>query len=267
MAERDLDRYLEGLGIDVDGERRGAAAGRRDRAADGDLIAEEGHRAGADPDDEGERDRAEAEDGGEGRQDGAIPRRRRGSGPRARTRDAGPRRRRDRLRARARRGGLGGVVPDDLAADQRAETFIVQLLLYLDPTYAVDVTIDHDGTVHIDVHGGDAGRLIGKGGRTLAALEFLTNAVVNKVEGEPPVRVNVDVGGYKRRRDERLRIVAQRAAARVRKSGMAVELEPMSAAERRVVHMELADDPAVESESTGEGRDRRVVVYPVGDGA
>jgi spoIIIJ-associated protein len=164
-------------------------------------------------------------------------------GERRRRRPLGPRRRRDRLRAALAGIGLGGVVPDDLAPDQRAETFLVQLLLYLDPTYAVDVAVDDDGTVHVDVHGGDAGRLIGKGGRTLAALEFLTNAVVNKVEGEPPVRVNVDIGGYKRRRDERLRQVAQRAAARVRKTGMPVELDPMSAAERRVVHVELADDP------------------------
>ena len=251
MAERDLDRYLEGIGIDIDGEQDaprslGEDAPPNDAPEDVEPVS-----VGLDPDDgdaaaflgEESGDLAPAADDGWGPDD-------------------------DIDFERAMAGvGLGGVVPDDLAADQRAESFLVQLLLYLDPTYAVDVTIDHDGAVHADVHGGDAGRLIGKGGRTLAALEFLTNAVVNKVEGESPVRVNVDVGGYKRRRDERLRVVAQRAAARVRKSGMPVELEPMSAAERRVVHMALADDPAVESESSGEGRDRRVVVYPAGDGA
>ncbi|MBW6455500.1 MAG: KH domain-containing protein [Trueperaceae bacterium] len=249
MAERDLDRYLEGIGIDIDGDQDAPRPLGEDAPANeapGDADA------GFDPDDadgaavlDGESDAIAPEDDHDAWvQDDDI----------------------DFERAMAG-VGLGGVVPDDLAADQRAETFLVQLLLYLDPTYAVDVTIDHDGSVHADVHGGDAGRLIGKGGRTLAALEFLANAVVNKVEGEAPVRVNVDVGGYKRRRDERLRVVAQRAAARVRKSGMPVELEPMSAAERRVVHMALADDPAVESESSGDGRDRRVVVYPAGDGA
>lgn len=243
MAERDLDSYLEGLGIDVDGDDdAGRPLDELGGVPDGDLIAEEGHAA-----DDGRRADADAFDAasdaapGNGRWDhgdGEI----------------------DFERALAS-VGLGGVVPDDLAPDQRAETFLVQLLLYLDPTYAVDVEVDHDGTVHVDVHGGDAGRLIGKGGRTLATLEFLANAVVNKVEGELPVRVNVDIGGYKRRRDERLRQVAQRAAARVRKSGMAVELEPMSAAERRVVHVELADDPSVVSESAGEGRARRVVIH------
>jgi spoIIIJ-associated protein len=258
MAERDLDRYLEGIGIDIDGEQEARRPlgdaiapdeGRDDAGADGAGLDDAGIDVGGDLDD--------AEEAVLLDDDGLLV-----------GEDASDAWGDDIDFERAMAGvGLGGVVPDDLAADQRAETFLVQLLLYLDPTYAVDVTIDHDGSVHADVHGGDAGRLIGKGGRTLAALEFLANAVVNKVEGETPVRVNVDVGGYKRRRDERLRIVAQRAAARVRKSGLAVELEPMSAAERRVVHMALADDPAVESESTGEGRDRRVVVYPVGDGA
>jgi len=259
MAERDLDRYLEGIGIDIDGEQEA-------RRPLGDAIAPDEVPDDAGLDDAGLDDAGldVASDLGDADDavlldDDDLPV----------DEDEGDAWGDDDIDfERAMAGvGLGGVVPADLAADQRAETFLVQLLLYLDPTYAVDVTIDHDGSVHADVHGGDAGRLIGKGGRTLAALEFLTNAVVNKVEGELPVRVNVDVGGYKRRRDERLRVVAQRASARVRKSGMAVELEPMSAAERRVVHMELADDPAVESESTGEGRDRRVVVYPVGDGA
>jgi spoIIIJ-associated protein len=263
MAERDLDRYLEGLGIDVDGDEAAPPErGGHDHDAD-ELV----HEQGADHDDGIDADDLLGEDA----LDGAGS----GGGSAVHTDGAGARvgAARDRWAdddeidfERALAGaGLGGVVPDDLAPDQRAETFLVQLLLYLDPTYAVDVSVEHDGTVHIDVHGGDAGRLIGKGGRTLAALEFLTNAVVNKVEGEPPVRVNVDIGGYKRRRDERLRQVAQRAAARVRKTGMPVELEPMSAAERRVVHVELADDPAVTSESAGEGRDRRVVIHPAAD--
>jgi len=251
MAERDLDRYLEGIGIDIDGDQDAPRSLGEDAPPSDAPEGVEPEAVGLDPD-AGEDATLLDDEGGD-----LAP-----AAEDAWVQDD------DIDFERAMAGvGLGGVVPDDLAADQRAETFLVQLLLYLDPSYAVDVTIDHDGSVHADVHGGDAGRLIGKGGRTLAALEFLTNAVVNKVEGEAPVRVNVDVGGYKRRRDERLRVVAQRAAARVRKSGMPVELEPMSAAERRVVHMALADDPAVESESAGEGRDRRVVVYPAGDGA
>jgi spoIIIJ-associated protein len=247
MAERDLDSYLEGIGIDVDGDEGASdAVGSGDfgsppnpGVAEIELVASE-----ADDDEEFVADLAR-EDGVRMGADGLWG---------AEEIDF------ERALAGA---GLGGVVPDDLSPDQRAETFLVQLLLHLDPTYVVDVSVDHDGTIHADVSGGDAGRLIGKAGRTLASLEYLAAAVVNKLEGAPPVRVNIDVGGYKRRRDERLRQTARRAAERVRRGGMPVELEPMGAAERRVVHMVLADDPLVESASTGEGRDRRVVVYPV----
>ena len=144
---------------------------------------------------------------------------------------------------------------------ERCESFLVSLLLNLDPSYAAEVR-KVDGGLQADIYGGDSGKIIGRGGRTLAALEYLTSAVVNRDESAPHVRVSVDVGGYKVRRDERLRGVALKAAARARKTGFAVELEPMSAAERRVIHMTLADDPAVESESSGEGKSRRVVVKP-----
>ena len=144
---------------------------------------------------------------------------------------------------------------------ERCESFLVSLLLTLDPSYVPDVREVEDG-LHVDIQGGDPGKIIGRNGRTLVALEYLINAVVNKDETAPHVRVSVDVGGYKKRRDERLRVVALKAAARVRKTGFAVELEAMSAAERRVIHMALADNTEVESESSGEGKNRRVVVKP-----
>lgn len=146
-------------------------------------------------------------------------------------------------------------------AAQRCETFLVNLLINFDPAYAVEIARSDEDEIQVDIFGGDSGKIIGRGGRTLAALEYLTNSVVNREEAER-VRINIDVGGYKRRRDDRLRTTARQAASRVRKTGLAVELDPMTAAERRIVHMEIADDPSVASESTGDGRDRRVVVKP-----
>lgn len=145
---------------------------------------------------------------------------------------------------------------------ERAESFLVNVLLNLDPAYAVEVEEGADGEINAEVFGGDPGKIIGRNGRTLAALEYLTNAVVNR-DDETRVRVNVDVGGYKHRRDERLRNEALAAASRVRKTGVAVEMAAMSAAERRVVHMSLADEEDVRTESRGDGADRRVVVRPV----
>ncbi len=149
-------------------------------------------------------------------------------------------------------------------AQERTESFLVNLLLNFDPAYAVEITRAEESEIQVDIFGGDPGKIIGRGGRTLAALEYLTNAVLNRNE-ETSVRVNVDVGGYKRRRDERLRQNARKVAGRVRKTGRPVELEPMSAAERRVIHITLADEPTVMSESTGEGSHRRVVIKPSED--
>lgn len=156
---------------------------------------------------------------------------------------------------------VAGVAPLEGDAAVRTETFLVNLLLNIDPSYAVEVEPEDDGEIRVEVYGGDPGKIIGRAGRTLAALEFITNAVINRDE-EEHLRVSIDVGGYKRRRDERLRGEALKAAARVRKTGRAVELDAMSAAERRVVHMALADEPDVLSESSGEGKGRRVVVKP-----
>lgn len=153
------------------------------------------------------------------------------------------------------------VIPDGTPRE-RLESFLVNLLLHIDPAYAVEVSEVADNRIKGDIFGGDAGRLIGRGGHTLHALEYLANTVVNKDRGDTPVRVTLDVGGYRRRRDDRLRREAQNAAQKVRRSGVALELEPMNAAERRIVHMELADEPDIFTESTDEGPNRRVVIKP-----
>jgi spoIIIJ-associated protein len=270
MADRDLDQYLEGLGIDVHEEEK----------PEGDLLVtppdddapyddapyddapyhdapydDAAHEAGdSDPSDP-DVDRGETARDGRGRREEPPFEPERGRPAAAGADDDFD------METALAAGGLYGVIPDDLSPTERTESFLVNVLLNLDPTYAVEVERVGD-EIHAEVFGGDSGRIIGKGGRTLAALEFLTNAVVNRTEAES-MRVVIDVGGYKRRRDDRLRQTALKAAARVRKSGYAVELEPMSAAERRVVHMAIAEEAEVESESTGDGRARRVVVKPV----
>jgi spoIIIJ-associated protein len=142
---------------------------------------------------------------------------------------------------------------------ERAESFLVNLLVNFDPSYAVEIARADEQEILVDVYGGDPGKIIGRDGRTLQALEYITNTVLNRGEGGN-VRVTIDVGGYKRRRDDRLRDVAEKVAMRVRETGQPFVFKPMSAAERRVIHMQFADDPELMSESEGEGRDRRVVV-------
>jgi spoIIIJ-associated protein len=111
----------------------------------------------------------------------------------------------------------------------------------------------------------DLGRLIGWRGEHLAALQYTVNLIVNRsLEGRHAFTVDVD--GYKRRREETLNTLAARTAEEVRENQEPVDLEPMSAAERRIIHIALADDPDVFTESEGEGDARHVqIVYGEGE--
>jgi spoIIIJ-associated protein len=101
--------------------------------------------------------------------------------------------------------------------------------------------------------------LIGRRGETLSALQLLVNLVVAKQTGHHE-RIIVDAEGYRLRREDNLRSMAQRVAAQVRRSGHPITLEAMPPNERRIIHMTLAETGDIGTESTGEGDQRRVVV-------
>jgi spoIIIJ-associated protein len=101
--------------------------------------------------------------------------------------------------------------------------------------------------------------LIGKGGENMQALQHLINMMVRNTTTEP-VYLTVDVGDYRKARAERLAVKAKDYAQQVIDTGEELRLKPMSPADRRVVHMALAEHPEVETESVGEGRGRRLVV-------
>jgi len=116
-------------------------------------------------------------------------------------------------------------------------------------------------TAVLDVEGEDLGLLIGRRGSTLASLQYLVNVLVTRKMGSR-VLVTVDVEHYHRRREDTLHGLAQRMAERVRRSRRPVTLEPMPPAERRIIHIALADDPSVETSSVGHGDDRQVMIRP-----
>ena len=113
----------------------------------------------------------------------------------------------------------------------------------------------------IDLNGDDSGLLIGRRGQTLQALQFLVNLIVRKEFGEE-VRVALDVERYRERRETSLRDMASKVAARVVQTSRSVTLEPMSPADRRIVHTTLTDFPGVTTESMGVGEDRKVTIMP-----
>ena len=116
----------------------------------------------------------------------------------------------------------------------------------------------------IDIQGEDAGLIIGRRGDTLRALQFVTNMVLGRQQ-EEPTPVIVDVEGYRERRFAHLRQIANRMAERAIASGRAVTLEPMPPADRRMIHVTLADNKGVTTGSSGEGSERRVTIEPTGE--
>lgn len=120
---------------------------------------------------------------------------------------------------------------------------------------------DGDNPPVIDVQGGDAGLLIGRRGETLRALQFLVNLLLSRQLSEGG-RVIIDVEQYRERRDSAIQQLALRVAERVVATGRPATLEPMPAAERRMVHLALADHPHVLTQSVGEGEERKVSIRP-----
>ena len=112
----------------------------------------------------------------------------------------------------------------------------------------------------LDVKTDDAGRLIGRQGQTLADLQYITNRLLFQQDTNSP-KVMVDVGGYRAQAREALVKKARDAAEKVRRWGDTVELEPMTAFDRRVVHQAIKDDPDVETHSVEvDGTDKKAIL-------
>lgn len=123
---------------------------------------------------------------------------------------------------------------------------------------------DIEETITLHVEGADEeamGLLIGRRGETLRSLQFLLNLLVSRRVQKWP-QIVVDVGNYRQRRQESLEGLARRMAERVRQTGRPIMLEPMAAYERRIVHLALRDDKTIYTESSGEGENRKIVIYP-----
>jgi spoIIIJ-associated protein len=159
---------------------------------------------------------------------------------------------------------------DDLALDpqtERALKFVRTLMEKMTMTCEVNIAPDDgeseegEDEIRIEIEGPDAGRVIGKRGVVLEAIQYLTTRIAHK-PGEPRKHVSVDAEGYRARHEDQLAQMAKRLGDRVAKEGKVITFDPMSARDRRVVHKALQDFPGVRTESRGEGPDRRVQIIP-----
>ena len=145
-----------------------------------------------------------------------------------------------------------------------AEAFIRQIVadVELDLTVGTRPGTNDDTVITVDGEG--AGLLIGHHGETLDALQYLANLAANKkVKGEKReyVKITLDVEGYRAKREEALRALARRMAAKVVKGKKSVMLEPMNPYERRIIHSEVQGIKGVSTNSIGSENNRRVVMF------
>jgi spoIIIJ-associated protein len=166
----------------------------------------------------------------------------------------------------ATRNGSGGALDMDTALDyplaQKTSAEVVSRILKLmDVAFTgIDAKLV-TGRIVVEIKSKENDLLIGKNGQTLDALEHIVNLILSK-DPVTRVKVTVDCEQYRMRQEERLQILASKAADQVKQTGAIYRFDPMSSIERRIIHLYLKSDTEIETFSEGDGNFRRVVVKP-----
>jgi spoIIIJ-associated protein len=151
------------------------------------------------------------------------------------------------------------IEPGDIAA--MAKDAVEKLLFLMNIPATVQLREEDQApfSATLDIDGEELGLLIGRRGQTLATLQYMVSLIVSR-KLKSGVRINIDVAGYKQRRQEELHDLALRIAELVKSTRRAITLEPMPPSERRIVHLALRDDPEVITQSVGDEENRKVIV-------
>lgn len=150
----------------------------------------------------------------------------------------------------------------DLIADMSVGALRSILDCFGESSCSIDEYEGEDGELILDINGGNLAVLIGRHGRVLDALQLILSSLLSSQLGFH-YPVVVDIEGYKNRRRQKVQALARSAAARAKKNGGPVRLKPMTAYERRLVHIALRDDEEITTHSEGEDPERSVVISPV----
>jgi spoIIIJ-associated protein len=151
---------------------------------------------------------------------------------------------------------------DDSEVAAEVRDVLEHILAAVGVSARIDIE-ENDETVTATLVGRELGLVIGKHGQTIDAIQYLANAIVWRGRGDERKAVVVDAAGYRARREAALSALAKRSADRAVSSGRSVELEPMTAVERKVVHVQLKDVAGVVTRSEGTEPNRFVVIDPV----
>ena len=145
------------------------------------------------------------------------------------------------------------------ATAEEAKKFLTGVFAGMGLTVTMEKMTNED-RILLNLHGKGLGILIGKHGQTLNALQYLTNLAAGRLYRHRYF-VLLDVENYRVRREQTLVALARRLAAKVKRNGDPVELEPMEPGERRIIHLALQDDPEIVTDSQGEGSARHIVIH------
>jgi spoIIIJ-associated protein len=148
---------------------------------------------------------------------------------------------------------------------RKAQEVLQGLIGWLSEQATVEIKEETSERILLEIHGDKTGLLIGKRGQTLDALQFLANKMVNRSR-DSAKRIEVDMEQYRKRREQSLRSMAVRLGQKVKKKRKPITIEAMNAHDRRIVHLTLKNDRALETKSVGKGEMRKLVIHPVNGG-
>lgn len=165
---------------------------------------------------------------------------------------------------------------EDMPLQGNADSEKLKILAQETLTNLIRPLADRDIEIKLDInHGhvrakvewqGDAGLLIGREGQTLAAVQYMASRILSK-SMDAAIHVQLEIGDYKSRQDDKLREIAKALAEKARQTGRPWSTRPLSSYHRRIIHMVLQDEPGVLTRSAGDGSQKRVVIFPKRDHA
>lgn len=161
-------------------------------------------------------------------------------------------------------GGATGISSDtshDEEIAREAQAFVEGMLSRIGFDFPVTVKPNGEDHIALDIEGDGGGLLIGRGGQTLDAIQYLTNKVLNK-NGNGGKRIILDTENYREKREENLAALAAKLGEKARRTKKAVTVNPMNAHDRRIIHMALQNDRDLTTRSRGEGAFRKIIIVP-----
>jgi spoIIIJ-associated protein len=147
---------------------------------------------------------------------------------------------------------------------EKAKAALAEILTLMGLKASIDVRATGEETI-LDIRGENSGLLIGRKGQTLEALQYLVTRIAGERPGSEGVHIVVDVENYRQRRRKSLEDMALRLGEKAKRQRRTVTVDALSAADRRIIHAALQDDPWVTTRSLGQGSYRRLLIIPEGD--